>query len=143
MIQHIDAGLAARCDPDLARARRVADENGIPGAFPSLEEGLRQTGARMVSICTPPQTHKDLSIYAFEHGADVLLEKPFAVSLEEAREIVAVQQRTGRKLSVVHQNKFMAGILRMTDIVRRGEAGRVLHIGLTWVTNGAPGRVGM
>jgi predicted dehydrogenase len=128
--------LAGMCDPDLERARRVASENGIPGAYASLEEGLQQTGARIVSICTPPQTHKDLAIYAFEHGADVLLEKPFAVTLEEARQIVAVQQRTGRKLSVVHQNKFMAGILRMTEIVRRGEAGRVLHVGLTWMTNG-------
>jgi predicted dehydrogenase len=138
---HPEVTLAGMIDPDLARARRVADENGIPGAYPSLEEGLRETGAKIVSICTPPQTHKDLTIYAFEHGADVLLEKPFAVTLDEAREIIAVQQRTGRKLSVVHQNKFMAGILRMTDIVRRGEAGRVLHIGLTWMTNGDQDRM--
>jgi predicted dehydrogenase len=128
--------LAGMCDPDLERARQVANENGIPGAYASLEDGLRESGARIVSICTPPQTHRDLAIYAMEHGADVLLEKPFAVTLEEARQVVAVQQRTGRKLSVVHQNKFMAGILRMTEIVRRGEAGRVLHIGLTWMTNG-------
>jgi predicted dehydrogenase len=140
-IKNPQADLVGLCDPDLARARQVADENGSPGAYPSLEEGLRQCGARVVSICTPPQTHKDLTIYAFEHGADVLLEKPFAVTLEEAREIIAVQQRTGRKLSVVHQNKFMAGILRMTDIVRRGEAGRVLHIGLTWMTNGDQDRM--
>ncbi len=138
---HPEVTLVGMIDPDLARARRVADENGIPGAYPSLEEALRETGAKIVSICTPPQTHKDLTIYAFEHGADVLLEKPFAVTLEEAREIVAVQQRTGRKLSVVHQNKFMGGILRMTDIVRRGEAGRVLHIGLTWMTNGDQDRM--
>jgi predicted dehydrogenase len=133
--------LAGMCDPNLETARRVAAENGIPAAYPSLEEGLRASGARMVSICTPPQTHKDLAIYAFEHGADVLLEKPFAVSLEEARQIVAVQQRTGRKLSVVHQNKFMAGIRRMTEIVRGGGAGRVLHIGLTWMTNGDKDRM--
>jgi predicted dehydrogenase len=133
--------LAGMCDPDLERARRVAAENGITGAYASLEEGLQQTGARIVSICTPPQTHRDLTIYAFEHGADVLLEKPFAVTLEEARQIVAAQQRTGRKLSVVHQNKFMAGILRMTEIVQRGDAGRVLHVGLTWMTNGDQDRM--
>jgi predicted dehydrogenase len=133
---HPEVDIAGMCDPDLERARRVAEEHEIPGAYASLEEGLQQTGARIVSICTPPQTHKELTIYAFEHGADVLLEKPFAVSLAEARQIVAAQQRTGRKLSVVHQNKFMAGIQRMTDIVRRGDAGRVLHVGLTWMTNG-------
>jgi predicted dehydrogenase len=140
-IKNPQADLVGLCDPDLARARRVADENGVPGAFSSLEEGLRQSGARIVSICTPPQTHRDLAIYAFEHGADVLLEKPFAVTLEEAREIAAAAQRTGRKLSVVHQNKFMAGVLRMTDIVRRGAAGRVLHVGLTWMTNGDQDRM--
>jgi predicted dehydrogenase len=136
-----EVSLAGMCDPDLARARSVAEENGIPGAYASLEEGLAATGARMVSICTPPQTHKDLAIYAFEHGADVLMEKPFAVTLAEAREVVAAQKRTGRKLSVVHQNKFMGGIMRMQAIVRSGEAGRVLHIGLTWMTNGDKDRM--
>jgi hypothetical protein len=38
---HPEAELAGMVDPDLARARQVADENGIPGAYPSLEEGLR------------------------------------------------------------------------------------------------------
>jgi predicted dehydrogenase len=129
------------CDPDLARARRVAAERGLPGAYASLADGLRETGARIVSICTPPQTHRDLAILAMEHGADVLVEKPFTITLAEAREVVAAQKRTGRKLSVVHQNKFTWGIMQMEQIVRRGEAGRVLHLGMTWLTNGDSDRM--
>jgi predicted dehydrogenase len=129
------------CDPDLARAKRVAAERGLPGAYASLREGLRATGAGIVSICTPPQTHKELAIYAMQHGADVLLEKPFTITLAEARRVIAVQKRTGRKLSVVHQNKFTWGVMQMEEIVRRGEAGRVLHLGLTWLTNGDSDRM--
>ena len=112
------------CDPDLARAQRAAAERGVPGAYASLAEGMRETGARIVSICTPPQTHKELAIYAMEHGADVLVEKPFTITLVEAREVVAAQKRTGRKLSVVHQNKFTWGVMQIEKIVRGGEAGR-------------------
>jgi len=101
--------VAGVCDPDLARAQRVAREHGLAGAFTSLEEGLAATGATIISICTPPQTHRDLAIYALEHGADVLLEKPFTITLREAAEVIAAQEKTGRKLSVVHQNKFNWG----------------------------------
>lgn len=129
------------CDPDLARAQKVAAERGLPGAYASLEDGLRESGARIVSICTPPQTHKELAIFAMEHGADVLVEKPFTITLAEARDVVAAQKRTGRKLSVVHQNKYTWGVMQMEKIVQRGEAGRVLHLGLTWLTNGDSDRM--
>ncbi len=133
--------VAGVCDPDLARAQRVAREHGLAGAFTSLEEGLAATGATIVSICTPPQTHRDLAIYALEHGADVLLEKPFTITLREAAEVIVAQEKTGRKLSVVHQNKFNWGVMEMQKIVERGDAGRVLHLGLTWMTNGDQDRM--
>lgn len=133
--------VAGICDPDLDRARRVARERRIAAAYSSLEEGLRNTQASIVSICTPPQTHRDLAIYAMTHGADVLLEKPFTVTLAEAQEVMQVQKQTGRKLSVVHQNKFNWGVMEMQKIVERGEAGRILHLGLTWLTNGDQDRM--
>jgi predicted dehydrogenase len=129
------------CDPDIERARRVAADQHLPGSYPSLEAGLKATGAQIVSICTPPQTHKALAIQAMEMGAAVLVEKPFTITLAEARDIVAVQQRTGRKLSVVHQNKYTYGVMQMQNLVRDGAAGRVLHLGLTWLTNGDQDRM--
>jgi predicted dehydrogenase len=129
------------CDPDIERARRVAAEQKLPGAYASLEAGLTVTGARIVSICTPPQTHKTLAIQAMEMGAAVLVEKPFTITLAEAREIVAAQKRTGQKLSVVHQNKYTYGVMQMEELVRSGAVGRVLHLGLTWLTNGDQDRM--
>lgn len=131
------------CDSDLDRARRVARDRRIAGAYSSLEEGLSRTQANIVSICTPPQTHRDLAIYAMKHGADVLLEKPFTVTLAEAQEVMETQEQTGRKFSVVHQNKFNWGVMEMQSIVERGEAGRILHLGLTWLTNGDQDRMVM
>jgi len=128
--------VAGICDPDLERAERVARERRLPAAFASLQEGLLRTQAGMVSICTPPQTHRELAIYAMRHGADVLLEKPFTITLAEAKEVMEVQRETGRKLSVVHQNKFNWGVMKMQEIVEAGAAGRILHLGLTWLTNG-------
>lgn len=131
------------CDPDLARAQRVAGEHRVPAAFASLQEGLLRTQAGMVSICTPPQTHRELAVYAMRQGADVLLEKPFTVTLAEAQEVMEVQRQTGRKFSVVHQNKFNWGVMKMREIVEAGSAGRILHLGLTWLTNGDQDRMVM
>jgi predicted dehydrogenase len=136
-----DVIVAGICDPDLERARRVAAEQHLPGAYPSLEAGWKETGARIVSICTPPQTHKALAIQAMEMGAAVLVEKPFTITLAEARDIAAAQVRTGSKLSVVHQNKYTYGVMQMQEFVRGGSAGRVLHLGLTWLTNGDQDRM--
>lgn len=133
--------VAGVCDPDIERARRVATAQNLPGAYSSLEAGIQATGARIVSICTPPQTHKALAIQAMEMGAAVLVEKPFTITLAEARDIVTAQTRTGQKLSVVHQNKYTYGVMQMQDLVRGGAVGRVLHIGLTWLTNGDQDRM--
>ena len=68
-------------DVDAGRAASRAREFGIP-SFASLAD-LCAAGVDVVHVMTPPDTHVAVAIEAMERGADVLIEKPLATSVED------------------------------------------------------------
>src|ERR1700742_3740384 len=72
----------------------------------------------LVSICTPAVTHSAIVRAFLNSGAHVLVEKPIATSLEEADALIALAEKTGRVLTVVHQERFVfarTGLLDFPD----------------------------
>ena len=72
----------------------------------------------LVSICTPAVTHSAIVRAFLNSGAHVLVEKPIATSLEEADALIALAERTGRVLTVGHQERFVfarTGLLNFPD----------------------------
>lgn len=84
---------------ELAKAR----ENGLR-AYASLQELLDDPATDIVTIATPNDVHKDLSIACLRAGKHVICEKPVTLNAAELEEIIAVQQETG-KLFSIHQNR--------------------------------------
>lgn len=81
----------------------------------------------LVSIATPPSTHAALAITALDAGVHVLVEKPMAPSLEECDAMLAAQERSGRVLSVVAQNRFRDDMATLKDVVDSGLLGAISH----------------
>lgn len=75
--------------------------------FSSVEEMIERTRPDILSIVTPTQTHHELSKLGLESGCHVLCEKPFMSSMEEADEIVALSEKSGRWVVVNNQYRFM------------------------------------
>jgi len=70
----------------------------------------------LVSVCSPAVTHAEV-VHAFlTAGAHVLVEKPIATTLEEAAELVELSRKTGRILSVGHQERFVFARTGLLDI---------------------------
>ena len=63
---------------------------------------------RIVHVCTPHDLHEGQAIVAMEAGCHVLLEKPIATTAQEADRMAAVAERTGRKMTVSHNQMFCA-----------------------------------
>lgn len=82
----------------------------------------------LVSIATPPSTHAALAITALDAGVHVLVEKPMAPSLEECDAMLAAQERSGRVLSVVAQNRFRDDMATLKDVVDSGLLGAISHV---------------
>ena len=81
-----------------------------------------------VVIATPAETHYELARQALLAGKDVLVEKPLALTYEQGVELVQLAKRQGRILMVGHVLEYHPGIVRLLELVRSGELGKVRYI---------------
>ena len=81
-----------------------------------------------VSICTYNRQHAAPTIYALEHGVNVLLEKPMCVTLDEAVEMMRAEKKSGKVLSIGFQPRFDENMKMIKKIVESGELGHVYYI---------------
>lgn len=119
----------AFCDINREKAETMAREAGRTDAFCSddYREVIERRDIDLVSICLPPSVHGETAIHALDAGKHVLLEKPMASSLYECDLILDAVARSGKKLSVVSQNRFQTTMMRLRHVLTSGVAGRVLH----------------
>lgn len=96
-----------------------------------LEDVLGDPGVDRISICTPTPTHADIAIRALRAGKHVLLEKPIALSVEDALAIKAAAKATDRVFMVAQVVRFFAGYERLLAVQRSGALGDILSIRAT------------
>lgn len=94
--------------------------------FRDLDAALQYVDA--VIIATPPQTHGQLALKALRYGKHVLVEKPLATSLAEARMLVDEARRLNVKLMVGHTFEFNPAVVELRKRLRRGDLGVVYYI---------------
>ncbi len=83
---------------DAAKTRSRAARLDVPLGLTSLEEAMALDGVKVVTVATPPHTHRDIAVAVAAAGKHILCEKPFALTLKEARDMLAAVERAG----VVH-----------------------------------------
>jgi predicted dehydrogenase len=118
--------LVAAVDINEARLREVAQANGIPRIYTDVSRMLAAEKPDLVSIITPPATHKDLAIQCMEAGAWVYCEKPLCASLAEFDAITEAEQRTGRYVSTVFQWRFGSAGKHLKRLIQTEAFGRPL-----------------
>lgn len=125
--QCVIAGLA---DVVPGKAAQKAEAFGLTDvtAFDDPLEMIASGLVDVVSVATPPSTHAALSIAALDAGLHVLVEKPMAPSLEECDAMLQAQERSGRVLSVVAQNRFRDDLATLKDVVDSGLLGSISHV---------------
>jgi predicted dehydrogenase len=96
--------------------------------FTDHREMLSEVAPDAVVICTPPHTHRPIATDALRAGADVLLEKPPVLSLDEHRALSEVLQETGRACQVGFQALGSAALDELRRSVARGAVGAVTGV---------------
>ena len=81
-----------------------------------------------VLICTYNRTHAECTIYALEHGVNVLCEKPMAVTLDEAIEMRKAEKKSGKILTIGFQPRMDANMKKIKEIVESGVLGDIYYI---------------
>jgi predicted dehydrogenase/nucleoside-diphosphate-sugar epimerase len=108
------------------RARALAERFGTR-SYPSLR-ALRDAGAEVIHVLTPPDSHAEVAGTALELGCHVLVEKPLATSVDDCRRIQALAEAKGLVASVNHSLLFDPQIVRALQLVRSGKLGQVVSV---------------
>jgi predicted dehydrogenase len=121
----------------IASARREhAEEVARDFGIDHVEDDWRVLVARddidLVSIVTPVVTHCEITLAALDRGKAVLCEKPMAMNAAEALRMTERAQEKGVPALIDHELRFLPGRLKMRELVRRGEIGKVRHAKLTF-----------
>ena len=92
------------------------------------DEALDRPDIDLVVVATPNDTHAPLAIRALEHDKHVVVDKPFTVTLEEARGVASVAKAKGRVLSVFQNRRWDADFLGLQNILTDGALGDLVHL---------------
>jgi UDP-N-acetyl-2-amino-2-deoxyglucuronate dehydrogenase len=122
--------LVSVADNDVARAREVGAAEAVP-AFGSLEEMLSEVSSDLAVICTPSGLHPAHGIVAARARRHVLTEKPMAISLEAADQLVHACDAAAVHLFVVKQNRLNPPIQLLRRAVDKGRFGRIYMANVT------------
>jgi predicted dehydrogenase len=109
-----DAEVAVVVDPDPGKGQRLADHVGASYA-PGLDALPGQVDA--VIVASPTEFHADIGLTLLENGLDVLIEKPFTSTIEEAKSLIAAADKDGRILMAGHVERFNPAIIDLHHYV--------------------------
>lgn len=126
------ARVAAIASARRERAEAAAREFAIPFVGDDWRAVVEREDVELVSIVTPPATHREMTLYALSCGKSVLCEKPMAMNAAETAEMQRAAGAAGRLACIDHELRFLEGRRRMREMLLAGEIGRVRHAAIIY-----------
>jgi len=128
-----DVEIVAGADLIPGKAKAFFEKHGVEGVktdYASHKEMLADKSLKVdaVSICTYNRQHAQPAIDSLNAGINVLLEKPFTVTLDEAVEVIKAEKASGKILSIGHQPRMDANMKMIKKICQSGQLGQIYYI---------------
>lgn len=120
-----DVRICAVAARDLSRAQAFAKQYGIARAYENYALLITDPEVDLVYIGTPPHTHAELALDAIAAGKHVLVEKPFALSVDEARRVHGAGLAAGVQVFEAMHSPHHSLFERVLEIIKSGEIGTV------------------
>lgn len=109
-------------------AAACAKKHGIAASFDDLARAINESDCEVVDICLPNFRHREAVLVAAAAGKHVIIEKPLAMNLAEADEMIAACDRAGVKLMYAEELCFAPKYERVRELVNKGAVGRVYQL---------------
>ena len=106
-------------------ARSIAPNVRVTESFDNI---LADDQIHGVALATPAETHAELAIQAMKASKDVFVEKPMALTLDDANEMKQVAQETNSILMVGHLLEYHPAVLKLREMITSGELGKINYI---------------
>ena len=127
-----DLELCAVCDPVAQRMETVLEpvppqQRALVRRYTDYREMLRREQPQLCAVATESGEHARIGLDVLRAGSHVIIEKPIALSMKDARALVDEADRLGLKLCACHQNRFNKSIRKIRSAVEEQRFGRMLH----------------
>ena len=127
------ARLAAVADVNAGRRKELAAKFGIPKTYDSAKALIADRTIDAVIISLPNFLHLPVSLEALKNGKHVLLEKPMALNMVEAKKIAAAARRYRRVLMLGMNLRFRPTVQTIKTLLARGDLGKIYHVKAYWL----------
>ena len=111
----------------VSNAESAAGEFGLEHFAGDWRETVSHSDVDLVCVTTPPQLHREMVLFAIEHGKHVLAEKPMAMNVAEAEEMKAAADAAGVLALIDHELRFQPGRQQAWALLREGLIGKIRH----------------
>ena len=95
--------------------------------YTDYKEMIQELDPELISIATESGIHAEIALHCIDHGVNVIIEKPMAMSMEDADEIIRRSKEKGVKVSACHQNRFNIAIQELRKAIESGRFGKLSH----------------
>lgn len=127
ILDHPNVQLAAAATRNKERLEKFARDYQA-ATYTSIEDLCNSSSVDAVYIATPTEWHSEHVKIAAEAKKHIIVEKPLAVSLEEADQMIETAEKNGVQLIVGHSQSFEPPIQKMREIIDSGKLGKVMMI---------------
>lgn len=134
--------LVAVCDIIPEHMEILLSKHGLEGEpnvkrFTEYKEMIAHVQPDLVSIATESGIHAEIALHCIECRVNVIIEKPMAMSMKDANEIVRLSEEKNVKVSACHQNRFNIAVQEMRKALEAGRFGHLSHgsIHVRWNRN--------
>ena len=146
-VNHINAyrlnslELVALCDNNLEHIKTLLDKTGVETDIQKYSDYKKMIEEHpeieLVAIATESGIHAEIALFCINHGVNVIVEKPMAMSMLDATEMIKRSEEKNVKLSICHQNRFNIAVQEMRKNVESGRFGKLSHgaINVRWNRN--------
>ena len=124
-----NAELSAVADVDEEKARQLAKKHGADGYYADYQKLLDRDDIDAVSVCTPHYLHAPMAIDAARAGKHALVEKPMAITMAEADQMIEECETAGVKLGAIFQHRFDPAAQNIRKAIDEGRLGKLVRGG--------------
>lgn len=122
--------IVALCDIDESKMDTTIQNFKLPAdvnKYTDYKEMLKKEKLELVAICTESGKHGKIALDCIEVGVNLIIEKPIALSLEEADLIIEKAKEKNVKVSACHQNRFNKSVQKIREAIEEKRFGKLMH----------------
>lgn len=103
------------------------DEDFGAKGYTDYKKMIEENELDLIAVATDSGTHAEIALYCIEHSINVIIEKPVAMSMDDADRIIEAMKRKGVKVCANHQNRFNIAVQHLKNAIDEGRMGKLSH----------------